>query len=267
MSVHTHDAYLNDLSQFQAYFPNAEISSINHRHIRQFLAHLKKDHQTSSMARKLSAIRSFLRWCVQESHLETSPADLIDNPKLPKPLPKSLSVDEAFALCEPDDIRDKALIELLYATGIRISELVSLKIKQVDLSAQIVRVMGKGQKERLVPFHDQCKEALEKLIRTLPNTEPESPVFRGSRGKQIDVRVVRRMVGDYGKKAGITGSMHPHRFRHAFATHLLESGADLRAIQEMLGHASISTTQRYTQVNLDYLMKMYDKSHPHAKQK
>lgn len=267
VSPHTHAAYHNDLSQFNVFFPKLALQELTHHHVRQFLAYLKKDHQTVSVARKLSAVRSFLTWCVREGHLTSSAADLIDNPKLPKSLPKSLSVEEAFALCEPNNWRDKAMIELLYATGIRISELVALNHEHLDLENKVIRVMGKGQKERLVPFHDRCARALASLPSPLmgEGQGEGAPLFTGTRGKRIHPCSVRRMLRNYGQSLGITGSVHPHRFRHAFATHLLESGADLKAIQEMLGHSSISTTQRYTQVNLEHLMKIYDLSHPHAK--
>ncbi len=276
-SPHTLLAYRKDLDQFCTYFPKLDVTEVTHRHIREFLGTLKKTHSTISTARKLSAIRAFLRWCVEQGHLQSSPADLVDNPKLPQTLPKSLSVDEAFALCEPEHLRDKAIIELLYATGIRISELVALNIGKVDFGSGVIKVMGKGQKERLVPFHAKCAEALKAWIACHSseswNPAPGSrviarddrPLFTGERGKRIDARVVRRMLAAHGKQIGVTGSMHPHRFRHTFATHLLESGADLRAIQEMLGHESISTTQRYTQINLDYLLKLYDSKHPHSK--
>ncbi len=268
-SPHTLTAYRKDLDQFCTYFPKLGVTEITHRHIREFLGSLKKTHSTTSTARKLSALRAFLRWCVEQGHLQSSPADLVDNPKLPKSLPKSLSVDEAFALCDPEHPRNKAIVELLYATGIRISELTALNIGQVDFGAGVVKVMGKGQKERLVPFHAKCGEALKAWIDSTPlpqgEREQNRPLFIGERGKRIDARVVRRMLAIHGKHVGLTGSMYPHRFRHAFATHLLESGADLRGIQEMLGHESISTTQKYTQINLDYLLKLYDSKHPHSK--
>ncbi|MBL4818261.1 MAG: tyrosine recombinase XerC [Deltaproteobacteria bacterium] len=286
-SEHTITAYQNDLKQFQEYFPSLKLKQITHRHIRQFLGNLRKTHQAVSMARKLSTLRSFFKWCVAQKLIESSPADLVDNPKIPKPFPKSLSVDEAFNLCEPDNKRDKAIFELLYATGIRICELVALNWSHINLSDQIVRVPGKGQKERLVPFHPRCRQALEAWAASYPasNRHPgldpgssldpgsgagvtalgDNPAFIGTQGNRINPRVVRRLLSQHGKKLGIVSNIHPHRFRHAFATHLLESGADLRGIQEMLGHSSLSTTQKYTQINLDYLFKLYDKSHPHSK--
>lgn len=265
VSTHTLDAYRSDLAQFQVYFRGSELKDLNHHQIRSFLGSLRKDHKTVSVARKLSAIKSFFKWCLKEGHMAISPAEFIEHPKLPQSLPKSVSVDEAFALCEPpNQLRDRALIELLYASGLRVSELVALNVEHVDLQGKLVRVMGKGQKERLVPFHDTCAEALKLLTAGLQN---HMPLFIGKQGARMNVRVVRRLIAEYGKSLGIGGSMYPHRLRHAFATHLLENGADLRAIQEMLGHASLSTTQRYTEVNLDYLMKLYDNSHPHAKQK
>ena len=223
-------------------------------------------------------LRSFLKWCVKEGLLEHSPADLIDSPKIPKSLPRGLSVDEAFTLCESltTDLtvssRDRAILELLYATGIRVSELCALDVHHVDLVQGIVKVMGKGQKERLVPFHQACGTALQKWIQEsrpdfLKLGSEGASLFLGKLGKRINVRVVRHLLSQHGKVAGITGNVHPHQLRHAVATHLLESGADLRGIQEMLGHVSISTTQRYTHVDLQHLMKVYDAAHPHAKRK
>src|SRR3989338_9286137 len=173
-SAHTHAAYQTDLEQFRAFFPQLAIENFNHHHIRSFLASLRKNHQTVSIARKLSAIRSFFKWCTQQGHLKSSPADLIDSPKLPKSLPKSVSVDEALALCEISNPRDKAILELFYATGIRVSELVALNLEHIDLNSKTVRVLGKGQKERLVPFHDKCAEALMPLMQKIPPNPPFS---------------------------------------------------------------------------------------------
>ncbi|MBH1989026.1 MAG: tyrosine recombinase XerC [Myxococcaceae bacterium] len=266
VSPHTWIAYRNDLLQLAESLPEIDLPSLNHHHVRSFLAGLRRDHQTASVARKLSAVRSFLKWCVKQGYLLNSPADLLEYPKLPQSLPKSVSVEEAFALCDnpPAQTRDRAILELFYASGLRVSELVSLNVEDVDLASKIVRVMGKGRKERLVPFHERCRDSLGLVMAGLAG---KTPLFMGQQGRRMNVRVVRRLLAGYGKSLGISGNVFPHRLRHAFATHLLENGADLRAIQEMLGHASISTTQRYTEVNLDYLMKVYDKSHPHAKLK
>lgn len=284
MSEHTREAYRRDLEQFAAWLKTGQpaalvrLEALDHYTLRSYLAHLHKDNLSTSVARKLSSIRSFLKWCVKEEVLKSSPADLIDNPKLPKSLPRGISIDEAFSLCTLAQtnarlpLRDQAIVELLYATGIRVSELCGLNLSDVDWGSRVVRVMGKGQKERLVPFHVACSLSLKRWIeeerpRFLPAATKELALFVGAKGARIDPRVIRQMLSQEGKLAGISGSVHPHRLRHAFATHLLESGADLRAIQEMLGHASISTTQRYTHVDLTHLMKVYDAAHPHATKK
>jgi integrase/recombinase XerC len=184
-------------------------------------------------------------------------------------------VDEAFALCEAPDrekplgLRDHAAIELLYAAGLRIGELCSLDLISLNLAQKMVRVVGKGNKERMVPFHDKCREALLCWIDEgrpqLSRDEHNKALFLGQRGGRLNARVLRRQLLQYGIKTGARGRVHPHKMRHAFATHLLEGGADLRAIQELLGHASVSTTQRYTHVDLARLMRVYDNAHPHAK--
>ena len=278
VSPHTYDAYRHDLNDFQNFTKEDDLTRVDHYAIRDYLAYLRRDKNVSTVSRHLSSIRSFLKWCVKEDFLKTSPADLVDNPKLPKRLPRGLSVEESFLLCEEPlkenlelSVRDKAVVELLYASGIRVSELCLLDVDDVDLTKGIAKIKGKNDKERLVPFHPLCAAALQEWI---SKTRPEilkgkatKALFLGAQGERINERVVRRSLSHYGKILGITGSLHPHRFRHAFATHLLENGADLRAIQEMLGHASISTTQRYTHVNLQHLMKVYDAAHPHSHSK
>ncbi len=283
-SSHTCEAYGRDLGQLEEWLKKnhgkctQNIKELDRYILLGYLAQLYENNVAISVARKLSSIRSFLKWCVKEGHLKNSPADLIDSPKIPKSLPRGLSVDEAFTLCESAssdfvvNCRDRAILELFYATGIRVSELCALDVHHVDLEQGLVKVMGKGQKERLVPFHEACKVALQKWIQEsrsdfLKIGGEGSSLFLGKLGKRIHVRVVRQLLSLHGKAAGITGNVHPHQLRHAVATHLLESGVDLRAIQEMLGHASISTTQRYTHVDLHHLMKVYDGAHPHAKRK
>jgi integrase/recombinase XerC len=207
-----------------------------------------------------------------------SPTDLIVSPKIPRHLPSGLSVDEVFTLCDEPikvtklSVRDEAIVELLYATGIRVSEACGLNIRSVDLVSKVVTVIGKGDKERIVPFHDKCAAKLKawlecRLAQYPTDSIANAPFFVGSQGDRINDRVVRKLLERYGLSFGVNGSLHPHRFRHAFGTHLLESGADLRTIQEFLGHATISTTQQYTQVNLSHLMKVYDSAHPHSKKR
>jgi integrase/recombinase XerC len=224
--------------------------------------------------RKVSAIRTFLRWALRDKRIKASPADLLDNPKRRTTLPRTVSVEEAFALCEapdtttPPGLRDAAMIELLYGTGLRISELCRLDLRDVDLARRTARVFGKGRKERVVPFHDTCAAAIERWIdegRTALVREDDGALFVGDRGRRIHDRVVRRSLERYGVEVGARGRVHPHKLRHAFATHLLEGGADLRGIQELLGHASLGTTQRYTHVDSARLARVYDQAHPRAK--
>jgi integrase/recombinase XerC len=279
-STHTLTAYARDLEDLASWLMReAHVQNwkeLDHRHLRSFLASLHRTRQASSVARTLSAIRSFLRYCVKEGHLSSSPADLIISPKVPRNLPAGLSVDEAFTLCDEPyaasklSVRDEAIVELLYATGIRVSEACGLDIGDVDLSTKVVKVLGKGNKERIVPFHDKCAHKLaswldERLQKYPTESLSDAPFFVGSQGRRLNDRVLRKMLERSGQILGVNGTLHPHRFRHAFGTHLLESGADLRTIQEFLGHASISTTQQYTQVNLTHLMKVYDAAHPHSR--
>jgi len=282
LSNHTVQAYKNDLEHFFGWlFSNKinELTCIEHFHIREYLAHIFNNYKNVSIARRLSAIKSWLRFLVQRGIIKTSPADLIENPKVTKPLPKPVTLEEAFALCDasseiidnPLFIRNQAICELLYACGLRISELSELNTDDIDLNNKLVKVMGKGKKERIVPFHDLCKKSLllflEKSRTFFVKDSNEKALFLGEKGKRIDPRIVRLMLSDLGKKLNINKNMHPHRFRHAFATHMLESGADLRGIQELMGHRSIATTERYTEIDLSSLMKQYDKAHPHAKKK
>jgi len=279
-SAHTLKAYARDLEDLAGWLlRNSDVrewSELDHRHIRSFLASLHGKRQASSIARTMSAIRSFLKYCVRDGHIKVSPADLIVSPKVPKHLPNGLSVDEVFTLCDEPvkasrlSVRDDAIVELLYATGMRVSEACTLNISSVDLDKRIVTVVGKGDKERMIPFHEKCAEKLKLWLKErLENFQVESvanaPFFVGAKGDRINDRVVRTILSRYGASFGINGNLHPHRFRHAFGTHLLESGADLRTIQEFLGHASIATTQQYTHVDLSHLMKVYDGAHPHAK--
>ncbi len=281
LSRHTLIAYENDLLQFCGWLkqkhPGAEndLKNLNHYMLRGFLASRHRGDCAATVARKMSAIRSFLRWCVDEELIKTSPAHLIENPKFPEPVPRSVTVTEAQVLCDArieesvEQLRDTAICELLYASGLRVSELCSLDVSGVDLVSRHVRIMGKGSKERLVPFHAKCTEALKAWIHEgrpkLVKVCSKNALFLGTRGDRINDRQVRRIIELMGKQQALNGQLYPHKLRHTFATHLLENGADLRAIQEMLGHASISTTQRYTDVNLAHLMKVYDAAHPHAK--
>jgi|SRR5579871_2971070 len=281
LSHHTVEAYRADLEHFYAWaqtrLKGQEILKVlDHYHVREYLSFCFHRYKNVSIARRLSALRGFLRFMVRRGEILSSPADLIENPKVKKPLPKPVSVDEAFSVCDdkpPLDalsVRNQAICELLYASGIRISELCELNIDDVDLKGRLIRVMGKGKKERIVPIHRACRDLLDRWLRhfraelaTNPLTDPA--VFLGAQGARINARVIREMLATLGHKLLVVRRLHPHRLRHAYATHMLESGADLRAIQELLGHATIATTERYTDIDLTTMMRQYDQAHPHAK--
>jgi integrase/recombinase XerC len=227
------------------------------------------------VGRKLAALKSFFRYLVTTKRIDKDPMLLIHSPKQEKPLPTFLSVDDAFQLLggikvkRGLDVRDRAVLEVFYSTGIRVSELVGLHWADIDFLLGIVRVLGKGSKERIVPIGEIALQALrdyaqEQRKKWNLSCKGETPVFLNNRGERITTRSVARIVEKHLQLAGIQIKMGPHGLRHSFATHLLNSGADLRVIQEMLGHASLSTTQRYTHLNLDQLTAVYDKAHPRA---
>lgn len=281
LSNHTVEAYRADLEHFytwaQTRLKTSDIlHSLDHYHLREYLSFCFHSYKSVSIARRLSALRTFLRFMVRIGEIKASPADLIENPKVKKPLPKPVSVDEAFSLCDFKKgvdavaVRDRAICELLYASGIRISELVTLDLNNIDLKNRLVRVMGKGKKERIVPIHQACAALLKVWISSfrldlVKDAQKEQALFVGERGQRIHARVIRARLTQMGQELNITRRLHPHRLRHSYATHMLESGADLRGIQELLGHATISTTERYTEVDLSALFKQYDAAHPHAK--
>lgn len=279
LSEHTVEAYRADLEHFYSWLKarigTDDLARLDHYHVREYLSFCFHRYKNISIARRLSALRTFLRYMVEMGRIMASPTDLIENPKVAKPLPKPVTVDEAFSLCDSvgedaRSVRDQAICELLYASGLRISELVSLNIDAVDLNARLVRVMGKGKKERIVPIHNACARLLKKWLLEYRHellTEPDDALFVGDRGGRIHARVIRVMLTRLGTKLNVNRRLHPHRLRHAYATHMLESGADLRSIQELLGHQTISTTERYLEVDLTTLMKQYDSAHPHAKKK
>jgi integrase/recombinase XerC len=243
--------------------------------VRAFLTSLTRDRKKSSIGRKLAALKGFFRYLIANKHIEKDPLLLIHSPKQEKPLPTFLSVDDAFQLLggikiKTDlDVRDRAVLEVFYSTGVRVSELVGLNWADIDFQLGIIRVVGKGSKERIVPIGEIALAALrdyaqEQRKKWNLSCKGETPVFLNNRGERITTRSVARIVEKHLKQAGIQIQMGPHGLRHSFATHLLNSGADLRVIQELLGHASLSTTQRYTHLNLDQLTAVYDKAHPRA---
>ena len=278
-SPHTVKSYAHDLSQLRAFLVGrahaaiADLNKLDVLALRGFLAERHRADATTSVLRKLSAIRGFLKHAKREKRIQASPAALLDSPKRPQSLPKTVSVDEAFALCDASTssqhtkeharLRDRAVIELLYGAGVRVSELCGLDVEDVDLKGKWLRVLGKGNKERMVPFHETCATAIRAWLDV--RASGETALFLGTRGQRLHDREVRRFLARYGLEVGARGRVHPHKLRHAFATHLLEGGADLRGIQELLGHASLSTTQRYTHVDIARLTKVYDSAHPRAR--
>ncbi len=281
-SSHTLRSYLSDLGQFRRFLVAQEgaepgVEELSPSRIRAFLAHLHRQDRKSSIGRKLSALRGFFRFLVQEGTLKRDPTLAVATPKKEKPLPSYLSVDDLFRLLETPPshtalgLRDRAILEVLYSCGLRVSELVGLNWEDVDPRLEVVRVKGKGGRERIVPIGSRALGALdryrERRLELVAKKRPlieEKAIFLNRQGTRLTTRSVARLVGKYVRKGGLLLRATPHSLRHGFATHLLEAGADLRAIQELLGHASLSTTQRYTQVNLDYLMQVYDKAHPRA---
>ena len=238
--------------------------------IRKYLSFLHRKNKKSSIARKISTLRSFFKYLVREQLVTANPAKSVSTPKREKPLPSTLTVDEVFRLVEsPSEeegqkSRDRAILELLYSSGIRVSELVGLNFSQLDLELGIVKVMGKRRKERIVPVGSKAIEALNAYLEERGVVNGEDPVFINSRGGRLTARSVGRLVKKYTGLSGIFRKISPHSLRHTFATHLLDSGADIREIQEMLGHASLSTTQRYTHLTMGKLMEVYDKAHPRS---
>jgi integrase/recombinase XerC len=276
VSPHTLDAYQSDLGQFLAFVSReqgteADVGAVSHLLIRRYLALLHKDHQKSSIGRKLAAIRAFFRYLLREGVVVKNPAELVSTPKKEKKIPFHLTIDEVTALMEAPhnadilSIRDRAILETLYSCGIRVSELTGLNVADMDLEARLVRVLGKGGKERIVPVGSYAHHALSAYLAARNNPSPDAALLLNARGGRLTSRSVARIIDKYILKIAAMKKISPHTLRHTFATHMLEGGADLRAIQELLGHASLSTTQKYTHVSIDHLMEVYDKAHPKAR--
>src|SRR3990172_3956517 len=274
VSVHTERSYLSDLEQLFDFIGENDLAGVDHQALRQYVGHIMKlKVRKSSIARKLSAIRTFFKYLNREGILTKNPARLIATPRREKLLPSVLTVDDALRLMDAprredgSELRDRAVLEVLYSTGMRASELIGMNEEDVNRHDGLIRVRGKGRKERIVPAGKKALAAIDAYLRQRPESGERSAVFTGPSGKRLTARTVQRILGNYRKKLGLPQKASPHTLRHSFATHMLESGADLRAIQELLGHASLSTTQRYTHVNLDSLMDAYDKAHPKARRK
>jgi len=302
-SPYTLQKYRCDIEQFRDFVtPPGEatlaITRVDHHVIREFVSFLyDRKLQKSSVARKLAALRTFFKYCVREKIILQNPAKLVSTPKLPKRVPRVLSAEEMNAFLDKIAAgisgskenrtkkrtpaseldarlmlkRDRAILEILYGSGLRVSELVGLDLGNVDRAGQMLRVLGKGRKERVVPFGSKALAALEAYwpVRDEILANPKfkcdlEAVFINHHGGRLTTESIRQLVKKYARLCHIDWRLHPHALRHAFATHLLADGADLRAIQDLLGHVSLSTTQRYTQASIGQLMAVYDKTHPHA---
>ena len=282
-SAHTIKAYTGDLDNFATYIGPRGWKKIDHIAIRGFLSHLYDQGLSKpSIARTLAAVRSLYRWLAQEGVVEQNPAKLVSTPRLPKKLPRVPTIEEMNFVLDgkmpevasfPE--RDRLLLELLYGCGIRNSELVGIDLDDISLSNQAILIRGKGKKERYVPFGGSALAALsaylpwrQQLLATLKKTMPAKAMpalLVNQRGGRLTTRSVGRIVKRIAVAKGLSPEVHPHTLRHAFGTHMLEEGADLRAIQELLGHERLATTQRYTQLSVKHVMNVYDQTHPRAK--
>jgi integrase/recombinase XerC len=286
-SPHTLRNYQSDVRQFIGFMRERRAKTkgdeptslppgkVDHLEIRAYLASLYKRNTKSSVARKLSALRSFFAYLMRQGEVKQNPADMVSAPKMGKPLPDFLPVDETFQLMHGPDpgtalgSRDRAILEVLYSCGLRVSELTALDQEDIDLDLGIARVMGKGGKERIVPMGSKAREALDNYLQRrgelLAGRPEERAVFLNNRGGRLSARSVGRRLKKLLQRCKLGRPLSPHGLRHSFATHMLDAGADLRAVQEMLGHASLSTTQRYIHLSVDKLMAEYDKAHPRSR--
>ena len=282
VSLHTRRAYLSDVGQLaESVGESTEPEKVSAVEVRAFLAGLHARRHPATLGRKLAAIRAFFRFLVREGRCPLDPTAGISAPRTPKRLPNPLPVDDCVALIEeerpaegaPDEktLRNRALVELLYGAGLRVGEVSALNVRDVDLHRGDVRVRGKGGKERVVPLPSAARDAVGAYLdrRRAPGLLAQ-PLFTALRRRRdgprrLGVRDIRRILGARARRAGISGRVHPHRMRHSYATHLLDMGADLREIQELLGHVSLSTTEKYTAVSAERLMEVYDQAHPRAR--
>jgi integrase/recombinase XerC len=279
VSPNTLRAYRADLAALDAFLENQQLSvkQVSHLHLRTFLGRQAETLSPASRARRLSAVKSFFSFLHRRGHVSVNPARRIKSPKLPSRLPRALPVDETFALLGAPDIakplglRDRAIFEVLYGGGLRLSELCGLQVGDVDQTNRMARVLGKGNKERLCPLNEAAIEALAAylelrplLLSKAPARAATSALFLNHRGGRLTGRSIERHMHAYIAQLSLAKKSSPHALRHSFATHLLAGGADLRSIQELLGHASLSTTQRYTAVSFEQLQKVYDQAHPRA---
>lgn len=276
-SPHTISNYRRDLLQLAHYLESKKLSlkDIDNIVLRGFLAVLyDRGEKKSTVGRKLAAIRSFFQFCVRKRWMDDNPAKVVSTPKQDKSVPSFLSEEEMQEFLDlpqtakPLDLRDKAMLELLYATGIRVSELVGICLEDVKFASRLIRIKGKGKKERLVPFGRTAEKSLRSYLRVRPllNKEQveETTFFLNYRGQKLSSRSVERTVDKCIQRSAVRRKISPHSLRHSFASHLLSRGADLRIIQELLGHESLATTQKYTHLDLKHLLDVYRKSHPRS---
>lgn len=284
-SNHTVRNYDSDLRQFIRFVATKkglegnipDIDIIDYKLIRSYLGELFDTSRRTTIARKLSALKSFFRFLELRGFCPSNPASEIATPKQEKYIPTYIPIDDMFAMLEKPDrekesgLRDLAILELLYSSGLRVSELVNLNLEHLDFKARLVRVSGKGGKERILPVGRKAITALSEYLEHTAQqrkkagySRGQGPLFLNYRGGRLSSRSVHRLVKRYSRECGITTEISPHSIRHTFATHLLDGGADLRSIQELLGHVNLSSTQKYTHVSIDKLMEVYDKSHPRS---
>jgi len=271
-SAHTIKNYKLDLDAFSRFLADKDISGVDHLALRRFLAELRaKNYAKRTIARKLASLRSLFKFLYREGYIKSNPVTAISSPKLDKKLPKFLDVNMVTKLIMKPDVkteaglRDRAMLETLYSTGMRVSELVGLDSTDIDFISGVVKVFGKGSKERLVPIGEEALNAIRKYDgKKSKSARAKDAVFLNNRGGRLTDRSVRRMMDKYVTACAIEEKLSPHSLRHSFATHLLDRGADLRSVQELLGHMNLSTTQIYTHVTMDRLKTVYDKAHPRA---
>lgn len=282
ISEHTRLAYEKDLRDFAEHFrdSNLDFKDIQSNNITEYFESFQKEkfknYKASTLSRKLSSLRCFYRYLNEHHIIEHNPTSRIKNPKQAKHLPdfmmfeEVLNLLESFDCSDPEGMRNRVMFELIYACGLRVSECTQLSLDNIDYVSRTLRFVGKGNKERITPFYDDIGVMLKDYVKTmrpqLMHDQKHAKVFVSKKGKPISNRSVQYILDASAKKAGIYRSIHPHMLRHSFATHMLDNGADLRVLQELLGHANLSTTQIYTHVSLDRLKKSYLKAHPRAKE-
>lgn len=272
VSKHTIINYTIDLKAFSLFLGEADINSVDHLALRRFLAELRsKNYSKRTIARKLASLRSFFKFLYREGHIKSNPITAISSPKLDKKLPKFLDIGKVTKLIlspdikTPSGLRDRAILETLYSCGIRVSELVGLDMDDIDFISGVIKVLGKGRKERMVPIGDMALNSIRKYTEGRDaRAKDKKAVFLNSRGGRLTDRSIRRVVDKHIHACSTEEKISPHSLRHSFATHLLDKGADLRSVQELLGHMNLSTTQIYTHVTMERLKNVYDKAHPRA---